>query len=141
MYVLDTNVVSEIRKIRAGRANPGVEDWIRRTPTGLTFVSVITIHELEHGVQLIERRDQEGGAVLRKWLDHNVFGAFKQRILPIDTNVARLAAALHVPDPAPVNDAFVAATAMAGGMAVVTRNQGDFERFDQLQVVNPWSPD
>jgi hypothetical protein len=139
MYVLDTNTVSEIRKIKTGKADPSVAAWARRVATGLTYISVITIQELEHGVLLVERRDPAAGSTLRNWLDNDVYAAFDQRILPIDTTVARLAAALHVPDPAPVNDALIAATAMARGMAVVTRNSGDFERFDSLQILNPWT--
>lgn len=139
MYVLDTNIVSEIRKIKTGKADPGVVAWTRRVATGLTYISAITIQELEHGVLLAERRDPAAGSVLRSWLDNDVYNAFEQRILPIDATVARLAAALHVPSPAPVNDALIAATAMANGMAVVTRNSSDFERFDSLQVLNPWT--
>ena len=139
MYVLDTNIVSEIRKIKTGKADPGVAEWTRRTPTGLTYISAITIQELEHGVLLAERRDPTAGSTLRNWLDNDVHAAFEQRILPIDATVARLAAALHVPNPAPANDALIAATALANGMAVVTRNSKDFERFDSLQVLNPWT--
>lgn len=139
MYVLDTNVVSEIRKIKTGRANPGVAAWTGRIATGLTYISAITIQELEHGVLLAERRDPTAGSTLRSWLDNDVYAAFDQRILPIDAPVARLAASLHVPNPAPVNDALIAATAMANGMAVVTRNSSDFKRFDGLQVLNPWT--
>ena len=139
MYVLDTNVVSEIRKIEVGRADPNVAAWARRAETDLIYISAITIQELEHGVLLAERRDPICGAVLRSWLDNDVHEAFDQRILPIDAKVARLAAALHVPDPAPVIDALIAATAIANNMAVVTRNTGDFELFHRLEVLNPWN--
>ena len=139
MYVLDTNVVSEIRKIEAGRADPNVAAWARRVKTDLTYISAITIQELEHGVLLAERRDPISGAVLRSWLDNDVHEAFDERILPIDTKVARVAAALHFPDPAPVIDALIAATAIANNMRVVTRNTGDFERFHQLEILNPWN--
>ncbi|MCY3862379.1 MAG: type II toxin-antitoxin system VapC family toxin [bacterium] len=137
MYVLDTSIVSEIRKIKAGRADPAVAAWSSRVSAGLTFVSVVTIQELEHGVLLAERRDPKSEAVLRNWLDGDVARAFEQRILPVDTVVARVAASLHVPDPAPVIDALIAATALANGMTVVTLNTRDFERFDQLQVLRP----
>ncbi|MXZ78954.1 MAG: type II toxin-antitoxin system VapC family toxin [Gemmatimonadetes bacterium] len=137
MYVLDTSIVSEIRKSKTGRADPAVVEWSSRVPTGLTYISAITIQELEHGVLLAERRDPTSGAVLRHWLDGDVASAFEQRILPVDTTVARLAASLHVPDPAPIIDALIAATALANGMTVVTLNTRDFERFDQLQVLRP----
>lgn len=139
MYVLDTNIVSEIRKIKTGKADPGVAAWTRQVATGLTYISAITIQELEHGVLLAERRDPTAGTILRSWLDNDVYKAFEQRILPIYAKVARLAAALHVPNPAPFNDALIAATAIANGMAVVTRNASDYERFNQLQVLNPWT--
>ena len=139
MYVLDTNVVSEIRRIRAGRADPGVTAWARRVETDLTYISAITIQELEYGVLLAERRDPGSGAVLRNWLDNDVHRAFDQRILPIDAKVARLAAALHVPNPAPVLDALIAATAIVNNMAVVTRNTRDFRRIHRLEVIDPWN--
>ncbi len=139
MYVLDTNVVSELRKVKAGRANPGVVDWAKEVPTGLTFVSAITIQELEHGVLLAERRDPPAGQVLRHWIDNDVHNAFGQRVLPIDVNVARTAAALHVPDPAPVVDALIAATAIVNEMTVVTRNEADFRGFPEIDLINPWT--
>jgi predicted nucleic acid-binding protein len=138
MFVLDTNVVSELRKVRAGKANRGVADWATGVPSGQMFLSSITIHELEHGVLLAERTDPDRGAVLRAWLDGSVASAFATRILAIDEPVARRAAALHVPDPAPFRDALIGATALVHRMAVVTRNVNDFERFDGLDVLDPW---
>ncbi|MGH9277607.1 MAG: type II toxin-antitoxin system VapC family toxin [Acidimicrobiales bacterium] len=139
MFVLDTNVVSELRKVRAGRANPGVADWVTGVSSAQLFVSAMTVHELEHGVLLAERRDARQGAILRQWLDESVAAAFADRILPIDEAVAKRAAALHVPDPAPTRDAFIAATALVQRMTVVTRNVKDFARFERLAVVNPWA--
>ncbi len=139
MFVLDTNVVSELRKARAGKANRGVSEWAQGVPAELLFLSVISLHELEHGVLLAERRDPVQGALLRRWLDGPDKAAFTDRMLPVDERVARRAAALHVPDPAPFRDALIAATAQVHGMAVVTRNVDDFARFGGLQVVNPWS--
>ncbi|MEE9414610.1 MAG: type II toxin-antitoxin system VapC family toxin [Acidimicrobiales bacterium] len=139
MFVLDTNVVSELRKVKAGRANPGVVEWAAAVDTGMTFVSAITIHELEYGVLLAERRDPDAGLILRQWLDNDVHDAFYGRVLPVDAAVARTAAALHVPDPAPLQDALIAATAMVNGMTVVTRNTSDFERFARTDLLNPWT--
>ena len=139
MFVLDTNVVSELRKVRSGRANQGVAQWATNAPSGQLFISVITVEELEHGVLLAERSDPAQGAVLRRWLDDSVAVAFSERILPVDEHVARQAAALHVPNPAPFRDALIAATALVHHMTVVTRNTNDFERFDDLDVENPWS--
>ena len=139
MFVLDTNVVSELRKARTGKADPGVAEWAEGVPATLMFLSVISLHELEHGVLLAERRDPRQGAVLRQWLDASVVAAFADRFLPVDERVARRAAALHVPDPAPFRDTLIAATGPVHGMTVVTRNVSDFQRFDGLEVTNPWN--
>ena len=139
MFVLDTNVVSELRKVRSNKANAGVAAWAEQVPSAELFVSVTTIHELEHGVLLMEHSDPTQGAILRQWLDHSVTAAFKNRVLDIDIHVARRAAALHVPDPAPFRDALIGATALVHDMTVVTRDLKDFERFDDLNVFNPWT--
>lgn len=140
MYLLDTNVVSEIRKTGTSRADPHVISWANRMDTDLTYISVITIQELERGVLLAERRDPASGSILRSWLNNDVYQAFDGRILPVDTGVARIAASLHVPNPAPVTDALIAATALSHAMTVVTRDVDDFRRFHQLEVLNPWEP-
>lgn len=139
MFVLDTNVVSELRKVRSGRADRGVATWAGAVPAGQLFISVITIHELEDGVLLAEHSDLEAGAVLRRWLDDSVMQAFSHRTIGVDAAVARRAASLHVPDPAPFRDALIGATALEHGMAVVTRNTNDFVRFTGLEVINPWT--
>lgn len=139
MFVLDTNIVCELRKVRSGRANPGITSWAEQIPSAEMFISAITIQELEHGVLLMERSDTAQGALLRAWLDQSVAAAFKSRVLSVDERVARRAAALHVPDPAPFRDALIGATALVHDMTVVTRDLKDFERFDQLDVINPWS--
>ena len=138
MYALDTNVVSELRKAKSGKANAGVADWASEVPAALMFMSVVSLHELEHGVLLAERRDVAQGEVLRRWLDASVVPAFADRFLPVDERVARRAAAHHVPDPAPFRDALIAATAEVFDMTVVTRNVSDFERFADLKLTNPW---
>ena len=138
MFVLDTNVVSELRKARSGKANPGVSEWASGVASSSLFVSAITIHELGHGVLLAERADPEKGAVLRQWLDHSVAAAFDLRILAVDEIVAKRAASLHVPDPAPFRDGLIGATALVHGMTVVTRDTRDFKRFERLDVLNPW---
>ena len=138
MFLLDTNVVSEIRKIASGRADRNVTAWASGVDASQTYLSAITIGELEHGVLLAERRDPAAGAALRNWLENDVCGEFDQQVLVVDTTVARRAAALHVPDPAPVADALIAATAMSHDMVLVTRNTGDFNRFEDLRALNPW---
>ena len=139
MFVLDTNVVSELRKAASGRANSGVTDWASGVPATLMFMSVISLHELEHGVLLAERADPTKGAILRSWLDTSVNPAFKDRLLPVTAGIARESAALHVPDPAPFRDALIAATALHHDITVITRNTSDFNRFANLTVTNPWT--
>ncbi len=139
MYLLDTNVVSELRKVRPGKAHPGVAEWATSTPAAQMFLSAVTLHELEHGVLLAERSDPRKGSLLRIWLDTSVAPAFADRVLPIDEAVARRAARLHVPDPAPFRDALIGATALEHHLTVVTRNAKDFERFADLDILNPWS--
>ncbi|MBK7021170.1 type II toxin-antitoxin system VapC family toxin [Candidatus Neomicrothrix sp.] len=139
MFVLDTNVVSELRKAASGRANKGVTDWAKSVPATLMFLSVISLHELEHGILLAERSDPPKGAILRTWLDSSVMPAFEDRLLPVNAEIARQAAAMHVPNPAPFRDALIAATALHHDMTVITRNTSDFDRFDKLTVTNPWT--
>lgn len=139
MYLLDTTVISELRKARSGTANAGVIAWADEIPAALMYVSVISIHELEYGVLLAERSDAPKGKVLRSWLDNSVVPAFVERIFPVDLDVAVRAAGLHVPDPAPVRDALIAATAQVHGLAIVTRNIRDFQRFRDLEIINPWT--
>ena len=113
MLLLDTHVVSELRKVRLGRADPSVARWAEALDTAGLFISTVTLHELEIGVLLDERRDPEPGAMFRHWREHSVPTAFAGRILPVDVPVARRAAGLHVPDPRPIKDAFIAATGVA----------------------------
>jgi toxin FitB len=137
MFLLDTNVISELRKARAGKADPNVTSWVETVPVGSLFLSVIVIQELEIGVLLAERRDPKQGSFLRIWLDEHVLPAFAERILFVDTAVARRSARLHVPDPRPVRDGLIAATALVHAMTVVTRNIADFIATG-VPLLNPW---
>lgn len=138
MYLLDTNVISELRKARAGKADHHVAAWAAPLPLAQLFISVVTVHELEIGVLLVERRDPRQGRLLRRWLDDRVVAGFGTRILPVDIAVVRRSARLHVPDPRPVRDALIAATALVHGMTVVTRNVADFAPTG-VPLVNPWT--
>jgi len=137
MYLLDTNVVSELRKIRLGKADRHVARWADSQDAADLYISVITLQELEIGVLLAERRDTAQGAVLRVWLNEHVLPAFSGRILIVDAAVAQQSARLHVPDPRPVRDGLIAATALVHGMTVVTRNVADFEPTGVV-VLDPW---
>jgi len=137
MYLLDTNVISELRKAKSGKADKKVVKWASKMPTASLFLSAITVLELEIGVKLMERRDQKQGAMLRTWLDEYVLPAFNDRIIPIDTAVALCCADLHVPDPRSDRDVLIAATAIVHKMTVVTRNINDFKHMD-VALLNPW---
>ena len=137
MYVLDTNVVSELRKVRAGKADMHVASWSAGVDASLLYVSAITVMELEIGILLIERRDPPQGALLRTWMNHHVLPEFVDRVLPIDSAVALRCARLHVPDRCSERDALIAATALVHGMTLVTRNTTDFAATG-VDLLNPW---
>ena len=135
MFILDTNVVSELRKARTNRANANVVAWAGSVDASSMFISTITVFELEKGILQVMRRD--GSQVLREWMDRHVMPEFRGRILPIDTAVALQCARLHVPDQRSEADALIPATAMVHGMTVVTRNIADFEPTG-VHLINPW---
>jgi predicted nucleic acid-binding protein len=137
MFLLDTNVVSELRKIRLGRADKNVARWADSVDAVDLYLSAITVQELEMGVLLVERRDPPQGAIFRSWFESHVLPAFAGRILPVDTAVAQRCAALHVPDPRPAMDSLIAATALVHGMTLVTRNVADFQSSGVI-IINPW---
>lgn len=137
MFVLDTNVVSELRKIRLGKADPKVAAWAESVDAADLFLSAITVMELELGVLSIERKDTTQGAMLRAWLEQQVLPEFSGRILPVDTAVAQRCARLHVPDKRGERDALIAASALVHGMTLVTRNVADFEATG-VPIINPW---
>jgi toxin FitB len=134
-YLIDTNVWSELRN--RGRADSNVRTWAEGADPAEMYLSVVTVFELERGVLLIERRDSQQGSRLRHWLEQHVLEPFEGQILPIDTTIARRCAALHVPDPRPERDALIAATALAHGLTVVTRNTSDFAPMG-VTLLNPW---
>lgn len=137
-FVLDTNVVSELRKIRSGKAEPRVVAWAQTVDADDLFVSAITILELEQGILSVQRKDAGQAAMLRAWMDQQVLPEFADRTLPIDTAVAQRCARLHVPDKRGERDALIAASALVHGMTVVTRNDAYFASTGVL-VFNPWA--
>jgi predicted nucleic acid-binding protein len=137
MFLLDTDVISELRKAKSGRANRNVVKWARSVSATALYLSAITILELETGVLLIERRDAAQGAALRTWFDSQVLPSFAGRIIAIDTAIARCCASLHVPNRRSDHDAFIAATALLHGMTVVTRNVADFAPTG-VETIDPW---
>ena len=135
MYLLDTNVLSELR--RRDRTHPKVAAWADSVHPQELFLSAITVLEVEAGVLMLERRDAPAGAVLRAWINDRVLPAFEGRILAVDTAVALRCAGLHVPDPRAERDALIAATALVHGLKLVTRNISDFQHMS-VGMLNPW---
>ncbi len=137
MYLLDTNVISELRKAGTHKIHRNVQQWACNIPVPDLYLSVITLLELELGILLVERRDHAQGNVLRSWFNDHVIPAFAERTLDIDAAIAQRCAALHVPDQRSDRDALIAATALVHGMTVVTRNIADFQATG-VKLLNPW---
>jgi predicted nucleic acid-binding protein len=137
MYLLDTNVISEVRKAGAGKADANVLMWIALMPEEALFISAITMFELELGVLQMERRDPMQGAALRRWIEEGVKDAFSGRVLAADAAVAIRSAVLSVSDPRPFRDTFIGATAKERGFILVTRNVRDFQGMS-VDIIDPW---
>ncbi len=138
MYLLDTNVISELRKAGSGKADPRVVSWLSEQDAASLFISAVTLMELDLGILLVERRDPAQGARLRSWMDDYVLPEFADRTVPVEKAVALRCSRLHVPDPRPERDAFIAASALVHGMRIVTRNVVDFEPMG-VTIINPWN--
>ena len=137
MFLLDTNVISELRKAKSNKANKNVIAWANSISASSLYISSITVLELETGVLLIERKDPSQGAILRSWLNSHVLPVFNERTLVLDTAVAQRCAKLHIPDPRSDRDAIIAATALVHDMTVVTRNTNDFKDTG-VDLINTW---
>jgi len=136
-YLLDTNVISELRKIGDGKADANVAAWVGREDSTAFFLSAITMLELERGILGVQRRDARQGARLRTWLDNHIRPEFAGRILSVDDAVATRCAHLHIPDRRNEVDALIAATALVHELTLVTRNVKDFEGTGAI-IVDPW---
>ncbi len=136
MYILDTNVISELRQGKPNQS-PAVRQWAMGLPVSQLFLSAITVLELEKGVLALERRSPPQGSALRAWL-LGVRASFAKRILPFTDNTAVLCAGLHVPNPRSERDAMIAATALEHGMTVATRNVSDFTATG-VKLVDPFN--
>jgi len=136
-FLLDTNVVFELRKAGDGKADANVVRWLFDKDASGFYRSAVTVMELDLGIRLMERRDPGQGARLRTWMDRYIRHEFAARVLPVDTAVALCCAGLHVPDPQRERDALIAATALVHAMTVVTRNSVDIIPTG-ARVVDPW---
>lgn len=138
MFLLDTNVISELRKAGGGKADQNVVSWLSGQDAAAFYISAITLMELDIGILLMERRDPVQGARLRTWIDDYIIPEFSERTVPIDMAIAFRCARLHVPDPRPARDAFIAASALVHGMTIVTRDVADFAPMG-VTIINPWN--
>lgn len=138
MYLLDTNVLSEIRKIGSGKANTGVVDWSKMIHPDDLFISVITLLEIEQGILKLQRKDTNQAKRYAKWLYDDVIPQFAKHTINIDSKIALKCASLHVPDKRPANDALIASTAIIHGLTLVTRNVADFQRLP-VAILNPFN--
>jgi predicted nucleic acid-binding protein len=136
MYVLDTNVVSELRPGKPHQSS-AVMAWAGAMPAGQFFLSAITLLEQEIGIQRLERRTPPEGGALRAWFDALV-KSFAGRILSFDAAAALRCAPLHVPDAKSYRDSMIAATTLEHGFTLVTRNAVDFREIPGLKLINPW---
>jgi toxin FitB len=137
MYLIDTNVLSELRKIAAGKADKKFTKWANSVDSAELYLSTMTIQEIEIGILLLERKDLRQASVFRRWLEEQVLPSFDKRILSVDISVARRSASFYVPDPRPVRDSLIAATSVVHAMTMVTRNVADFQ-LPGVKVLDPW---
>lgn len=137
MYLLDTNVVSEVRKIKTGKANPHFVQWFSNISERDIFINATILMEIERGILAKERKDFRQGVILRTWFDNVVLPTFDGKILKIDDKTAQICAKLHIPDHAPENDAWIASSAIQHHLTLVTRNTADFARLG-VKLFNPF---
>ena len=136
MYLIDTNIISEVRKGR--RCNPHVAAWYRQVRDDELFLSVLVIGEIRQGIERLRPRNPRRAHALEQWLEE-LLGSFGDRLLPVDEKVAQNWGRLNARDAFPVVDSLLAATAEAHGLLLVTRNVKDIERSG-VRCINPFEP-
>lgn len=134
-FLLDTNVVSELRKRE--RCAPKVDAWVRTIPQEQIFISVLVIGELKQGVLLKRRNDPESAAVLERWFT-SLIDLYAQRILPVTIQIAQEWGKLSAVRPIPPEDGLMAATASVHGLTLVTRNVRNVAGLG-VDLLNPWN--
>jgi predicted nucleic acid-binding protein len=133
MYLLDTGVVLELRKAKAGQSDPGLAAWAAGIARQKLFISALNLLEIENAAARLGRKDRAAGLVVREWIDHHVMPAFEGRVLPVDANIVRRRAQLPY---ANTRDGLLAATALEHGLTFVTRKVSAF-RSGRVKVLNP----
>jgi PIN family toxin-antitoxin system, toxin component len=137
MYLLDTNIISELKKLDSGKIHPQVQRWAYSINLMQTKISVVSITEIRTGILSLTRKDQAQAASLDNWFTNRLLPAYRTRTLSVDTEVALICAQLHIPAKRPINDAYIAATAIAHNLTPVTRNVRDFQGLP-LMLENPF---
>lgn len=137
MYLLDTNIVSELRKLETGKIHPQVYRWIKSNGFTHTYISAVTLAEIQTGILSLARKDKAQAASLDNWFTNRLLPAYRTRTLSVDTEVALICAQLHIPAKRPINDAYIAATAIAHNLTLVTCNVRDFQGLP-LMLENPF---
>lgn len=140
MFLLDTNVVSELRKFHNHSINPNVERWFAGINPTQTFISATTIMEIRVGILLKQRRAPRQATIFQDWFERFILPNYQYRTLPITSEIAEICAELHVPNKRPFSDAYIAATAKAHNFTLVTRNTKDFKDIKKLKLLNPFEP-
>ena len=137
MFLLDTNIISELRKAEKGKADYNVMKWFSQVKIQTLYLSAVTVAEIKIGILSVKRKDQVKFELLTDWFKNHLLPEFENRILPLDTQTALVCAEFHVPDRSPINDAYIAATAKVHHLTLVTRNIKDFERLG-IELLNPF---
>jgi PIN family toxin-antitoxin system, toxin component len=137
MYLLDTNIVSELRKLETGKIHPQVYRWIKSNGFTHTYISAVTLAEIQTGILSLARKDKAQAASLDNWFTNRLLPAYRTKTLPVDTKVALIYAQLNVPNKRPINDAYIAATAIAHKLKLVTRDIQDFQGMP-ITLENPF---
>lgn len=137
MYLLDTNIISEMRKTKTGKANKGVVDWVKNQPLNQLYTCEIVIMELLRWVEQKQRKDPEQAKHLQAWFESFVLTSFEGRILNIDRRASKICASFHVPNPRGENDCWIASIAYVHNLTLITRNVGDFEGL-AINIINPF---
>lgn len=140
MYLLDTNIISEIRKINQNKANIGVESWFLSRYVGDLFLNSIVLSELKEGeLKSRHKNDFNKANAIENWINNYILREFKDRILPITPEIGLICASLHILNPREQHDALIAATALAHNFILVTHNQKHFSNIDGLRMIDPFA--